>query len=69
MKVHPAMFMKTKERENFSPLTPGNVTGASASERCGSRRASTLPFGSSILSLQGYPEKLMKTKERENFRP
>jgi len=38
MKVHPAMFMKTKERENFSRPTPGNIPGAPTSERRGSRR-------------------------------
>ena len=61
------MFMKTKEQENFWHPTRGNMAGASASERCGTRRASTMTSRPVILSLQGYPEKFMKTKEREKF--
>ena len=68
MKVHPAMFMKTKERENSSRPTPGNRPGASAAERCGSRMALTLTSGSPILSLTEYPEKFMKTKELKKYK-
>jgi hypothetical protein len=62
MKVHPAMFMKTKEGGNFSRPTPRNLGGQRPNPAV-AEGAPTPTSGSSILSLKGYPEKFMKTKE------
>ena len=67
MKVHPAISMKKKERENLSHPTRGNIIlGLRRPNAAAAGRTPTRTSDSSILSLTGYPEKFMKTKEREN---
>jgi len=61
------MFMKTKEWKNFSHPMPKNTGGGRRPNPAAAGGAPILTSGSSILSLQGYPEKFMKTKELKNF--